>query len=217
MKIFKHIADLWSLVVGLLITGKYFFCKKPTVYYPRQVIEPERTRDFRGPIELVGTDADPRLPRCIGCMLCVQACPNNCIRIEKAKPAKPTPEEIQAMKEAAERGEKAGRAAASGASKVPAVWDYDYSLCCLCGACVETCPVKSIAFSHEIYLASQNREDFHLDLLARLRRKGGQLCSGCPNSDSQGRQPGQAGTKQAAAQTARDERATGKNNAEARG
>lgn len=169
--LFRKLAQLWSLAVGLAVTGKFFLSKDVTVYYPRQTVKTKDMLTFRGHIELIGLDDDPVTPRCISCMLCVQACPSGCIAITKSKAPKPSEEELKAMEEAKERGEKPK---APAAPKNPASWLYDYNLCSLCGMCVEVCPVTSIRFSHNIYLAGMSPEDFRFNLLARLRRKAGE-------------------------------------------
>ena len=158
---------LWSLVVGLLITGRFFASRHKTVHYPRKVIEKENTDSFRGPIELVGTPKDPTTPKCISCMLCVQACPSGCISVKKQAAPKMTPEEQKAFDEATARGENPKKPAAP---RNPGEYVYDFTYCSLCACCVEACPVNSIRFSHEIYLAGTRREDFKVDLLARLKR-----------------------------------------------
>ena len=158
---------LWSLVVGLAITGRYFVSRHKTVYYPREVIEKENTETYRGPIELVGLPKDPATPKCISCMLCVQACPSNCITVKKSPAPVMTPEQQKAFDEATARGENPKKPAAP---RNPSLWHYDFTYCSLCACCVEACPVDSIKFSHELYLAGTRREDFNLDLLARLKR-----------------------------------------------
>jgi len=161
------IKGIWSLVVGLAITGKYFVSRHKTVHYPRKVIEKENTDSFRGPIELVGLPKDPSTPKCISCMLCVQACPSNCITVKKQAAPKMTPEQQKEFDEAVARGENPKKPTAP---KNPAEYHYDFTYCSLCACCVEACPVNSIKFSHEIYLAGTRREDFNIDLLARLKR-----------------------------------------------
>ncbi len=163
----KKIKGLWSLVVGLFITGKYFCSPTLTTFYPRQTVDPEAESSYRGPIELVGSPKDPATPKCISCMLCVQACPSGCITVKKSPAPAMTPEEQKAFDEAVARGENPKKPAAP---KNPSLWHYDFTLCSLCACCVEACPVDSIAFSHELYLAGRRREDFTMDLLARLKR-----------------------------------------------
>lgn len=165
-KFFQTLVDLWSLIVGLEITGKYFCKRHVTVHYPRKQVDPAVTATYRGPIELVGKPKEPSKPKCIACMMCVSACPSGCITVVKAKPPKLSPEEEQAIKDAEARGEKPKKPAAP---KEPSKWKYDFSLCSLCGTCVETCPVDSIKFSNELYVVGTSRKDFDFDLLARLK------------------------------------------------
>lgn len=166
--LFHKVSQLWSLVVGLGITGKYFLSKDVTVYYPRQTVAAPDALSYRGHIELVGLDDNPATPRCVSCLLCVQACPSGCISVTKSKAPEPTEEQRRAMEEAKARGEKPKPPAAP---KYPAKWLYDYTLCSLCGMCVETCPADSIRFSHNIYLAGISADDFRFNLLARLQRQ----------------------------------------------
>ena len=158
---------LWSLVVGLAITGRFAVSRHKTVRYPFAVIDEPDTETFRGPIELVGTPKDPSTPKCISCMLCVQACPSNCITVKKRPAPVMTPEQQKEFDEATARGENPKK---PSAPKDPAVYNYDFTYCSLCACCVEACPVNSIKFSHELYLAGTRREDFNIDLLARLKR-----------------------------------------------
>ncbi len=150
---------MWSLIVGLKVTGTYFFRPQVTVHYPRQAVE--NLAAFRGPIELVENPDDPGRPRCIACMTCASICPHACIEVERIKPPK-------APKEAAaeEGGEK--KAVKAKAPKGPARFIYDYTRCCLCGSCVENCPVQSIQFSDRGYLAGTDKNAFIFDLLDKF-------------------------------------------------
>jgi NADH-quinone oxidoreductase subunit I len=163
----ETVKGIWSLVVGLAITGKYFISPKRTTYYPRETVEKAAADSFRGPIELVGTPKDPTTPKCISCMLCVQACPSNCITVKKRPAPVMTPEQQKEFDEATARGENPKKPTAP---KDPAVYNYDFTYCSLCACCVEACPVNSIKFSNELYLSGTRREDFNIDLLARLKR-----------------------------------------------
>lgn len=167
-EIFQSVKDLWSLIVGLKVTGKYFLEPTITVHYPRQTVDPEVERTYGGHVELVPKPKNPSKPKCIGCMMCATNCPSGCLTVVKAKAPKPTPEEEQAMKEAEARGEEVKR---PKAPKEPAKFLYDYSLCSLCGTCIENCPVGSLRYSHNIYFVGTSRQDFKLDLLKRLERQ----------------------------------------------
>ncbi|SPD72214.1 4Fe-4S ferredoxin iron-sulfur binding domain protein [uncultured Desulfobacterium sp.] len=175
-QMWKNISGLWSLIVGLKITGKYFVCPQVTVHYPRKTVDNLST--FRGPVELVASDNDPTKPKCIVCLQCAGACPSGCLTVA-AKPApKPTAEEIKAKKEAEAKGEKVKKAA----PKELGTFRYDFTLCSLCGTCVDTCPVGSLQFSSDAYLASRNKEDFVYDLLARLADQAKGIKSGSSQS-----------------------------------
>ena len=178
--LFRKLADLWSLVTGLFITGKYFCSPQLTVHYPRATVEPEAAESFRGPIELVGLPKKPDTPKCISCMICVTACPSKCITIRKSPAPKLSAEEEKAFAETEARGETVKRPAAP---KNPSLWHYDFTLCSLCGCCVEACPVKSIKFSNDMYLSGTSREDFNQDLLARLTRLAGKAQAAAPKAE----------------------------------
>lgn len=182
---------LWSLLVGLRVTGEFFVRRNITVHYPRQVVPKEASESFRGPIELVGTVKDPATPRCISCMMCVQACPSGCIKVVKGKPPKLTPEQEAEFAAAEARGEKVKR---PGAPKNPSVYEYDFSYCSLCACCIEACPVDSIRFSNELYISGTSRDDFRYDLLSRLERKAKQDASAASEV-----MPGPRGPKKVAA------------------
>ena len=138
LRVVNYILDLvmgiWSLIVGLAITGRFAVSRHKTVHYPRKVIEKENTDSFRGPIELVGLPKDPATPKCISCMLCVQACPSDCITVKKSPAPVMTPEQQKAFDEATARGENPKKPAAP---RNPAVYTYDYTYCSLCACCVE--------------------------------------------------------------------------------
>jgi NADH-quinone oxidoreductase subunit I len=161
----NNLARLWSLIVGLKVTGKYFASPQITVHYPRRTVENLST--FHGPIELVPNPKDPTKPKCIACLQCASACPSNCLTVMMKPAAKPTPEELQAQKEAEAKGQKVKKTA----PKEPGKFTYDFTLCSLCGICVETCPVESLRFSNDAYLASTDKKDFFYDLLARLAKQ----------------------------------------------
>jgi NADH-quinone oxidoreductase subunit I len=163
----NKLARLWSLVVGLRVTGKYFVSPQITVHYPRRTVENLST--FHGPIELAPNPKDPAKPKCIACLQCPSACPSNCLTVMPKLAAKPTPEELQAQKEAEAKGEKVKKTA----RKEPEKFTYNFTLCSLCGICVETCPVGSLRFSNDAYLASADKRDFVFDLLARLAKQAG--------------------------------------------
>lgn len=180
-EVIQSVKDLWSLFVGLRVTGKYFVQPTVTVHYPRETVDEDVEQTFGGHVELVPKPKDPLKAKCIACMMCVTNCPSGCLTVVKAKAPKPTPEEEQAMKEAEERGEKVKK---PKAPKEPAKFMYDYSLCSLCGTCIENCPVGSLRYSNNIYLVGTSRDDFKFDLLQRLQRQAEQSAKAVPGASA---------------------------------
>jgi NADH-quinone oxidoreductase subunit I len=177
-RFFKTINSLWSLVIGLKITGVELFKPWLTVHYPRQ--EVQNLASYRGHIELVPEADDPVTPRCIMCWKCVEICPSRCISLRLHV-----------------KGEEAGTTAAdSGLMLAPVVkspysahlapppdkiervldsYRLNFSLCSLCGLCVQICPADAIRFSRNAYLVGTTRQSFELDLLARLMSRASSL------------------------------------------
>ncbi|MDL2259926.1 4Fe-4S binding protein [Deltaproteobacteria bacterium OttesenSCG-928-K17] len=152
-----NIKGLYSLLVGLAITGKYGLGPFPialkmvkpekgypllTTHYPFETVPDEELVTFRGPVELIPAADDPAKSKCVSCMMCVKSCPSGCLTVVKGDEG-----------------------------KAPKVWRSDFTLCSLCGTCVEVCPADALRFSHDIYWAATKREDMVNDLLAKLIRK----------------------------------------------
>lgn len=180
--VIQPILDCWSLLVGLKITGKYFWKPQLTVHYPRQVIDDENLKTYGGHVELVGKPKDPAMPKCISCMMCVTNCPSKCLKLVKQKAPKPTPEEEAAMQAAKEAGEKVVK---PKAPKNPAKFTYDYTLCSLCATCIDNCPVNSLKFSNNIYWVATSREEMNIDLIARLKEQATQVSASAPKAKAE--------------------------------
>ena len=134
------LSGLWSLFVGLGITFKEFFSPTVTVQYPYEKLT--MTARYRGHIELIaGEDGSPN---CVVCGMCEKACPSGCISLAGKKPE-------------------------GGKKKELTMYKLDFTTCSLCGSCVESCNFNAIDFSKEYNLASTRKEDFHFDLLQRLK------------------------------------------------
>jgi NADH-quinone oxidoreductase subunit I len=179
--VIQPILDCWSLIVGLKITGKYFCKPLITVHYPREVLDDENLETYGGHVELIGKPKDPAMPKCISCMMCVTNCPSKCLTVVKSKPPKPTAEEEAAMKAAEEAGEKVVK---PKAPKNPAKFTYDYTLCSLCGTCIDNCPAKSLKFSNNIYWVATSRKEMKIDLLARLKEQATELSAPAPKTEA---------------------------------
>jgi len=159
-KIKDALTGLKSLAIGLGVTGQAFCAKNVTVIYPQEELGNLST--YRGPVELVGKEDAPDVPKCVACGVCGKACPSNCLTILSLIPAKEG--EINSGPT------EMGPAPQKGA-KTPGQFILDFSLCSLCGQCVKACAHNALRYSNNPYMVSVNRGDFRLDLLARLRRR----------------------------------------------
>lgn len=81
----KCISGLWAIASGMMVTLRNNFRKKVTIQYgyaPRWSKEEQRpiAPRYRGRFELVREPETGEL-RCVGCKMCAQACPGNCITV----------------------------------------------------------------------------------------------------------------------------------------
>lgn len=121
---------LWELLIGLRLTGKYFFARKITVQYPEE--KTPMSPRFRG------LHALRRYPngeeRCIACKLCEAVCPALAITIESEQRADGTRRTTR--------------------------YDIDLFKCIFCGFCEESCPVDSIVETriHEYHFEKRGEQ-----------------------------------------------------------
>ncbi len=118
---------LWELLLGLRLTGRYFFARKFTVRYPEEKV-PQSPR-FRG------LHALRRYPngeeRCIACKLCEAVCPALAITIESDQ-----------RDDGTRRTKR---------------YEIDLFKCIFCGFCEESCPVDSIVETRHYEYAFERR------------------------------------------------------------
>lgn len=157
LKVKKTLAGLWSLIVGLKITGHNFCSPQLTVHYPRE--EVTNLDGFNGHVELVPSPKDPMLPKCIACGACARNCPSQCISLDFEK--------IEPAAQEGEDSESGGKKKKS--QKKVTRFTLDFNYCSLCGLCVRSCPVGSLRFSSDVYLAGFDPQEFRMDLLERMR------------------------------------------------
>lgn len=119
--------SLWDLLLGLKLTGWFFFKTKVTIQYPEEKT-PTSPR-FRG------LHALRRYPngeeRCIACKLCEAVCPALAITIE-AEPR-------------------------IDGSRRTTLYEIDMFKCVYCGFCEEACPVDSIILTRFADFHIENR------------------------------------------------------------
>ncbi len=120
---------LWELLMGLKLTGKYFFATKITVQYPEE--KTPMSPRFRG------LHALRRYPngeeRCIACKLCEAVCPALAITIESEPRADGTRRTTK--------------------------YEIDLFKCIYCGFCEESCPVDSIVETREFEYIFEKRDE----------------------------------------------------------
>jgi len=135
MKMLQHYVKsfvLWELLLGLKLTGRYFFAKKITVQYPEE--KTPMSNRFRGLHALRRYNNGEE--RCIACKLCEAVCPALAITIE------------------AEPREDGTRRTTR--------YDIDLFKCIYCGFCEEACPVDAIVETrHFEYVFEERSESIH--------------------------------------------------------
>jgi NADH-quinone oxidoreductase subunit I len=128
-------------VRGLLTTLGRMRERPITVQYPEEKT-PVYPR-FRGRHKLHRfEDSDPTHPgleKCVGCSLCVAACPADCIRVVAAEN---TPEHR-----------------VSAGERYAAVYEINLSRCIFCGYCEVACPFDAITMGHDYELSDYSRSD----------------------------------------------------------
>lgn len=134
---------LWDLLVGMRVTGKYFWKKKFTIQYPEEKT-PTSPR-FRG------VHALRRYPngeeRCIACKLCEAVCPALAITIDSEPRA--------------------------DGSRRTTKYEIDMFKCIYCGFCEEACPVDSIVLTnmHDYQIEDRGENIFTKEKLLAIGDK----------------------------------------------
>jgi len=124
---------LWELLIGLSVTGRYFFKKKITIEYPEE--KTPLSPRFRGLHALRRYESGEE--RCIACKLCEVVCPALAITIESE-----------------ERDDGSRRTTR---------YDIDFTKCIYCGFCQEACPVDAIVETQDFEYATETRAELYYD------------------------------------------------------
>ena len=133
----------YSLISGMIVTGKRLLQHAITTQYPRQKIP--MFENFRGHIEQIAFQ-DTGTHHCVACGMCARICPSGVIKVQ-------------------------GKKEYAHSHKLGTFYIIDFSKCSLCGLCVDICPEDTIRFTHEYELAHHSRWDSVMDLMARLEQK----------------------------------------------
>src|SRR6266581_4134205 len=145
-------------VRGLATTLGRFVEPAVTVEYPEEKIAVYPR--FRGRHKLHRFE-DTGLEKCVGCSLCVAACPADCIRVVAAEN---TPDHQ-----------------VSAGERYAAVYEINMTRCIFCGYCEVACPFDAITMGNDYEIADYTRSDliFTKEMLlapplerAPLRREG---------------------------------------------
>ncbi len=129
---------------GLKVTLKTAFRKPVTDQYP----DPDKRRQvaprYMGFPALLW-DSDVPEPYCTGCMVCVRACPTQCMSAQMTDNPKFATDE-------------------SRRRKIIEEFEINLGRCILCGICVDVCNFDAIEMSHEHELSKYRRNGNRMDL-----------------------------------------------------
>ncbi len=127
----KYFSDIFfgvkSLLVGLSVTGRYFFSPGQIVTqkYPENRATLKMFDRYKGEI-IMPHDANNQ-HRCTGCGICEMNCPNGSIEIIANRIETPEGKKVRIIEKHI----------------------YHLSMCTFCGLCVKTCPSNALAYGQE--------------------------------------------------------------------
>lgn len=127
---------LAGFLKSLLVTLRHIFKKPVTVQYPherREVYDRSRWRH-------VLLRHEDGLEKCIGCSLCVAACPADCINVIA--------------------GENTPDNKRSPGERYAKIFEINMLRCIFCGYCEDACPTGAIVLTENFELSGYNRDDF---------------------------------------------------------
>ena len=136
---FKYFTDIFhgvkSLLVGMTVTGKYFFntWQIVTQQYPENRGKLRMFDRFKG--EVVMPHDPNNQHRCTGCGICETNCPNGSIEVISKRIETPEGKKLRIIDRHI----------------------YHLSMCTFCSLCVKTCPSDALAFGQKFEHAVYDR------------------------------------------------------------
>ena len=146
--------DLTNQVAGFFVTLRQFFKPTITVQYPDQMRE--LSPRFRGAVGLLPHPETGR-EKCVGCGLCPQICPMDCISIGVIEDERPEAEHFDEWHPFEHYYMKGLDPLEPRSKKMTYYYEINETRCLYCGLCVEVCPVEAIIMSHHFEMATDNR------------------------------------------------------------
>lgn len=152
----KYIASIfkgvWSLLVGMSVTGSYFFrpWKIVTQKYPENRKKLKMYERYKG--EVIMPHNEKNEHKCTGCGICENNCPNGTL-------------EVITQMIVDEEGKK---------KRTLDKHIYRMGMCTFCGLCVKTCPSNALAFGQQFEHAVFDRNK----LTKVLNNEGSTLMKG---------------------------------------
>jgi NADH-quinone oxidoreductase subunit I len=128
---FKYFSEIFtgvkSLLVGMGVTGKYFFSPRAIVtqQYPENRKTLKMYDRFKG--EVIMPHDENNQHRCTGCGICETNCPNGSIEVISVRVDSPEGKKVRIIDRHI----------------------YHLSMCTFCSLCVKTCPSNALAFGQE--------------------------------------------------------------------
>ena len=153
---FKYFTDIFtgvkSLLVGMSVTGKYFFSPRAIVtqQYPENRKTLKMYDRFKG--EIIMPHDQNNQHRCTGCGICETNCPNGSIEVISTRIESPEGKKVRIIDKHI----------------------YHLSMCTFCGLCVKTCPSDALAFGQEFEHAVFDRSK----LTKALNQPGSSIIKG---------------------------------------
>jgi NADH-quinone oxidoreductase subunit I len=148
--------DLVNQIGGFFVTLRQFFKPPVTVEYPDAMRE--LAPRFRGAVGLLPHPETGR-EKCVGCGLCPQICPVDCITIGVIEDDRAEADHIDEWHPFEHYYLKGLDPTETRSRKMTYYYEINETRCLYCGLCVEVCPVEAIIMSHHFEMATDNRAE----------------------------------------------------------